>query len=103
MLLNQPSLGLLKVVGSSCVRVGKQQQEEDAAALGIEGLWLKNESSWRAEVEEGSRAGMEEARASGEGVGVSAAGAALPGGIQAPTPLGKRGRNCSGNVQFVRP
>lgn len=31
----------------------------------------------------------EEAFASGEGVGVSAAGAALPEGIQAPSPLGK--------------
>lgn len=40
-------------------------------------------------MEEGSCAGMEEARASGEGVGVSAAGAALPEGIQAPSPLGK--------------
>ncbi|KAL2296490.1 hypothetical protein Nmel_015809 [Mimus melanotis] len=32
---------------------------------------------------------MEEACASGEGVGVSATGAALPEGIPAPSPLGK--------------
>lgn len=59
-------------------------------------------------MEEGSRAGVEEACASGEGVGVPAAGAALSEGIQAPS--GKTGESMetstssgkTGNIQFVQ-
>lgn len=89
-----------KAAGGGCSSPGK-------GSGGVEGLWLpdgaESKTSWRAEVEEGSRAGMEEACASGEGVGVSAAGAALPEGIQAPAPLGKLGKSSSGNIQFVQP
>lgn len=116
---NQPSLGLLKVLpgrwGANALRDGAEQavsvwessrrrmQQPENGCGGVQGLWLPHgKTSWRVEVEEGSHAGMEEACASGEGVGVPAAGAALPEGIQAPSPLGKLGRSCSGNIQFVR-